>query len=108
MANLIQAWNYLNCVTVLQNKNVHSQFWVEIGKDMNKTKPYFLLFFLTKRKKKKPTQKETWYFVLLTWYDPAETEHWSTKKGFAFFVLIHLAQRWQPLKVTQLQCQSSS
>lgn len=52
---------------------------------MNKTKPYFS-FVLTKRKKN-PTkpQKETWYVVLLTWYDPAEIEHWSTKKGIFCF-----------------------
>lgn len=72
---------------------------------MNKTKAYFFFFF--NQKIKKP-QKETWYFVLLTWYDPAEIEHWSTKNGCAFFVLIHLAQRWQAPKASQLQCQSNS
>lgn len=56
MVNLIQVWNYLNCVTVLQSKKVHSLFWAEIGKDMNKTKPYFS-FVLTKRKKTQQNHK---------------------------------------------------
>lgn len=68
------------------------------------TKTNFTFFFFNQSEKK----KETWYFGLLTWYDPAEIEHWSTEKCWALFILIHLAQRWQPLKVTQLHCLSNS
>lgn len=81
MVNLIQVWNNLNCVTVLQNKNVLTQFWSEITNGMNKNKLYYFFFFFFFIQKKK---KETWYFGLLTWYDPAEIEHWSTEKCWAF------------------------